>query len=180
MMQERIYQDKTPVERLEMLEATADKKVFANYERQFSNQEIERFHEQLSDIVIEIQKIESEKSKASKVFSEQLGPLKKRLREIADNVRFRGRMVEEIVYQFIDHDSNKVSLYTQEGVCVNERPLKFDEQQRSLMSELRNNGQDNEETVDVEHEEEQEDWETLDTPAAKTKFKPKSKAHKGM
>ena len=162
-MQERIYQDKTPDERYEMLEATADKKVFANYERQFSNQEIEKFHEQLSDIVIEIQKIETEKSKASKVFSEQLGPLRKELKEIADNIRFRGRMVEEIVYQFIDHDANKVALYTVEGICVNERPLKFDEQQRSLMSEIRNNGQDDEETVDVEHEEEDEDWETLDT-----------------
>ncbi|MHA1968841.1 MAG: hypothetical protein ACW964_13685 [Candidatus Hodarchaeales archaeon] len=161
-MSENLYQDKNLDERREMLEATADDKIFAPYERQFSNQEIEKFHEKLSDIVIEIQKIETEKANTSKVFNDKLKPLKKELRDIADNIRFRGRMVEEIVYKFVDHDANKVSLYTIEGICVSSRPLKFDEQQRSIMSEIRNNGQDDEETVDIEHEEEQEDWDKVE------------------
>lgn len=166
-MQELIFPDKTQDERFEMLEATADKKIFFSYERQFSNQEIEVFREQLGDILIELDKIEVEKAVAVKDFNEALKPLKKELKEIVDNVRFRSNMREEMVYKFIDHGANKVNLYTKEGVCVSSKPLKFDEMQRSIMSEIRNNGEedphDDGETIDVENEAEEADWSKLES-----------------
>jgi len=167
-MIKELFSDKTPDEKFELLEASADKKVFFNYEKQFSNQEIDLFREQLGDVLIEIDKIEVDKAKITKEYNDQLKPLKKQLKEIVDNVRFRGHMVEELVYVFIDHDNNTVDYYTKIGVCVNTRPLKFDEQQRSIMGEIRDN-EDEQEVADqtaaadyVEVEEEKEDWEKLE------------------
>ena len=159
-MEKGLFQDKTPDERFEMLEATADTKLFFSYERQYSNQEIELFREQLGDILIELDKIEVEKAAAVKDFNEALKPLKIQLKEIVDNVRFRSSMREEMVYKFIDHDANKVNLYTKEGICVSSKPLRFDEMQRSIMSEIRNKEEyrDNNDT----EEEEEEDWATVE------------------
>lgn len=173
MEKEGIFQDKTPDERYDMLEATADKRELFTYERQFSNQEIDLFRERLGDLMIDIDKIDTEKAKVTKDFNEKLKPLKKELKELVDNIRFRGHMIEDIVYKYIDHDLNKVNYYTKEGILVNTRPLKFDEQQRSIMSEIRDQedqeeilnqtgAQDYEDAEAEEMLEEQEDWSKLD------------------
>lgn len=141
-MQQTIFQDKSPEERKLFLRDTCDKIEHFSFEKSYTNQDVEVFCDKVSKIMIEIRQMETELSKVRKEFSEKLKPLKIELTELLNNIKFRSKMVSEMVYIFIDHEHNQVGYYTAEGILVHKRMLKIDEHQRSIMSSARNFDQD--------------------------------------
>ena len=132
-----MFQDKAPDDRRVILRDTCDKVENFTYEKSYTNQDVEVFMEKLSEVMIDISQIEGELIKIKKDYSIRLKPLKTDLKELIENIKFRSRMVEEQAFIFRDHDKNTVGYYSEEGLLIHSRPLKIDEHQRSIMSNMR-------------------------------------------
>ena len=150
-MQQEMYTDKDPKDRETFLQDTCDKVENFSYEKSFTNSDVLLFQERVSEIMIEINKLELDLAKIKKEYTEKLKPLKLEVKELLNNINFRSQTVTEQVYIFLDHENNKVGYYNAEGLLVHTRMLKIDERQRSIMSGIR---AEEEETVDAEYEEE--------------------------
>jgi len=136
-MKQQMFNDKSPEDRIVILRDTCDKAEVFKYEKAYTNQDVEMFRERLSEIMIEIGKIESELAKVKKIYSDKMKPLKKEINELLSNIEFRSQAVEEQVYIFIDHEANQVGYYNSEGLLVHTRMLKIDEHQRSIIGASR-------------------------------------------
>ena len=153
-----MFEGKDPEVKVTMLRDTCDKTEKFSYEKAFTNKDVTMFQERLSDIMIEVSRIEEELRKVKKEFTDKMKPLKIEIKELIENINFRSRMVEEQVYIFINHDKNQVGYYNEEGNLIHKRMLKIDEHQRSIMGEVRRNNGSHEE----EYEEEYDDAEYED------------------
>jgi len=154
-MQEQMFANKDPEERLQMLSDSCDKVEEFSYEKEFTNQDVEQFQAELSEVSIKISQIEQELAKVKKVFTEKMKPLKTEFRTILENIQYRARMVKENAYVFVDHTNNKVGYYNSEGKLIHRRLLNINEHQKTIMSATR---------VEVEDEDAGEGW-TVDQEA---------------
>ena len=155
-MQEQMFTDRDPEERLQMLSDSCDKVEEFSYEKEFTNQDVEQFRAELSDVSIEISQIEQELAKVKKVFTEKMKPLKVKFREKLENIQYRARMVKENAYVFVDHTNNKVGYYNTEGKLIHKRLLNINEHQKTIMSASRPEPEEETSegwTVDAEAEE---------------------------
>jgi hypothetical protein len=139
-MDELIFQDKDPDLRRQIIRDAADKKMSHTYEKPFSNQDIAHFEQKLAEIIIKVRRMEEKLSEVRKEHNVLMKPYKEEITKLAEYIEFRSCEIQGEVFLFYDYEENKVGYYDEEGTLVYERPLQFDEAQKTIMSAQRDNG----------------------------------------
>lgn len=147
-MRQEMFDDKSPEDREIMLRDTCDKVERFSYEKAYTNQDVDLFREQLSDIMIKLSKIDHELAAVKKEFGVKTKPLRAEVKQLLENINFRSQTVDEQVYIYIDHEDNQVGYYNATGMLVHTRQLKIDEHQRSIMGASREHDESWAETID--------------------------------
>lgn len=123
---------KTGKELVQFLEDNADA---------FENQRYMKYHEadeavelkhQLSDISIQINDIEIEKKEQMEVYKDLLKPLFDKKSSLLTEIKDGAKWIEEGVFKFVDHDTNEVGYYSNQGQLISSRPVRPDEKQRNI------------------------------------------------
>jgi len=125
-----------------LLEDNADKKEMLGYTRNFTEEELLSFKDDLADVSIDIDQVEEEKKEAVKGYNETLKQQKTERTRLLKNIRQKAEYVNENCFKFIDHDAREVGYYNEKGNLVYERPIRPDEMQKSIF-EVKRTGTSN-------------------------------------
>jgi hypothetical protein len=126
----------------ELLEANCDAVEEVGYTRQFTPEELNERKEDLADTSISISEIENEKKQANDDFKSRLKPLEERKTTLLTELKTKSEFVKEECYKFICHDERMVGYYNSEGELVDKRPIRPQEMQKTIFSQMRT-GTDN-------------------------------------
>lgn len=102
------------------------------YMKQFSPDQIVAMKDDLSEVAIQINDIETEKKEAMKEYTDRLKPLNDQKSELLGNIKKKAEYVNEQCYKFVDHEDRMVGYYNAEGVLVSSRPARPDEAQMTI------------------------------------------------
>ena len=67
----------------------------------------------------------------------ELKPLREDANILLADIKSKGRLVHEKVYQFLDEEEKMVGFYNAEGVLISSRPATRDELQKTVFAEMR-------------------------------------------
>lgn len=137
-MGQNIPEDK----RASFLRDNCDKIEEIGYMKPFTPDEITQKKDELSEVAIKINDIESNKKETLKDFKQQLEPLTEQKADLLKNIKTKAEWVTEDCYQFINHDERLVGYYNKEGILVASRPTRPEETQYTLRMNSRT-GTDN-------------------------------------
>lgn len=107
------------------------------YTRVLTAPELQEVKEKLTNISIEIQGLETEKSMATRAFNAQLKDLKEKLIIAIGEVRSKTIVERNICYKYIDRENRVTGYYTQNGELIEERPCTAEELQGTVFEVLR-------------------------------------------
>ena len=96
-----------------LLEDNADKKEMLGYTRNFTEDELLSFKDDLADVSIDIDQVEEEKKEAVKGYNETLKEQKAERTRLLKNIRQKAEYVNENCFKFIDHDAREVGYYNE-------------------------------------------------------------------
>jgi len=132
-MKQLIFQDKTTIERLNLLEGNADDVIEGYYyERVLTEEQVIEEQEAFARTHIELQNLEEEKRQIVEGLNEQI-KIKKKLAEKSLQMIKTGREeVKETVYVINDEDEGKIGTYNHRGELIAERPMRGAERQRKM------------------------------------------------
>ena len=127
-MEKVLFQDKTPEERLEMLQNNCDKVIedYA-YEKPLSKDQLKAIKDKLSSASVSLHDVQEEKKEADKEFNEQIKNFKGTIAESVKQLKTRTTYTCEQCFELIDYDEKKVGIYNREGILIEERPAKLNE-----------------------------------------------------
>lgn len=131
-MDKAIYQTYPKEKRLEMLAMNRDRIESVTYMKTFKPSELVEFKDELSDLDIEIARIEEEKKEAMEDFKARLDPVKNRHKEILTNIRLKSVEVNEDAHMFVDQEAREVGFYNSDGDLVSERAARPGELQTNI------------------------------------------------
>lgn len=120
--------------REEFLEANCDSVEEMEYSRRFTGEELSGMKDVLSDVCIQINRIENEKKEAMDGFKERLKPLNDEKKQLLEEIEQQSTLVTEHCYKFIDHEAREVGYYNRLGELVYSRPVQKQEMQKTIMS----------------------------------------------
>lgn len=120
--------------REEFLEANCDAVEPMEYSRRFSGEEMAGMKDTLSDLCIQINRIENEKKDVMDSFKEKLKPLNDEKKQLLEDIERQTTLVTGNCYKFIDHEEKMVGYYNKQGELVYSRPIQKQEMQKTIMS----------------------------------------------
>lgn len=143
-MQKVLGQDiKDLKERKSFLVDNADKVVQMEYHKPFTGDELAVMKTDFANKHIRIANLEEQIKKFKDEINIELKPLKEEAIELRENLRSKGKIVNENVYQFLDEEEKMVGFYNAEGVLISSRPATSEELQRTIYAEIRKEGTNN-------------------------------------
>lgn len=110
------------------------------YMKPFTPEQLQGHKENLAEISINIEQIETEKKQTVKEFGELLKPLLEQRKEMCSNIRQKAEYVDELCFKFVDQEARQTGFYNAEGDLIELRPATADELQPTLFSIARNTG----------------------------------------
>lgn len=122
-------------ERLETLEASADRVEDFSYTKPFAPEQIRVFKDDLSTGMIELNVLEDELSAIKETYKAKMKPLKTQVRSLLTNIKNKSEFISEKCFVMIE--GNEAGYYNSEGVLVYQRPLLPGEKQKTVFSVLR-------------------------------------------
>jgi hypothetical protein len=128
-MDKFLCQDVPEEVRVEQLEANADSIEEVGYMRNFTNEELDEFKEELADNSIKINDIEIEKKEAMAGYKKQIDPLQEVVKTNLKRIKEKSEFVKEPCYKFTYPLEGMVGFYNSRGELVSSRPLRGDERQ---------------------------------------------------
>lgn len=114
------------------LKDNCDKIEPVGYMKEFSAEEIGTMKDQLAEVSIEIDDIETAKKEAMAEFKDQIKPLAEEKATLLQNIKQRAIFTNEDCFKFTDYDGKQVGYYNSEGVLISSRPMKPDEYQMTF------------------------------------------------
>lgn len=133
-MENIIFPDASPRERKQLLEDNCDSKEKKTYSREFTPQRLEAMKDDLSQTVIKISDLETEKKAVVDEFKGKLKPLKEDQTRLTENIKRRAEYVTEDCYKMIDHEASMVGFYNAEGKLIESRPIRPEEKQTTIFT----------------------------------------------
>lgn len=130
--------------RRQFLADNADAVEKKEYMRHFTQEELLKKKEGLSETCISINDIEEELKDIKKEYAEKLKPLIERKKRVLGELKKKAELVEEDCYKFIDTDTREVGYYNQNGDLIESRPAYSEELQTTMFQVIRKTGTDNE------------------------------------
>lgn len=129
--------------RRSFLNDNADSVEKRGYMKEFSEEELAKFKNELSETDIQINDIEEEKKEVVNVFKTKLKPLQSKRAKLLKDLKYKSEHVTEDCYKFVDTETRTVEYYNEDGVLVETRTANADELQRNLFQDIRKNGTEN-------------------------------------
>jgi hypothetical protein len=133
-MNKKLYKDESPEKRKEYLKNGADKIESLSYIKKFTSEEIREFKDNLSDLSIKKDGIDTDFDVVKQSFKEQLKPIKKEIKTTLTYLRDKARSVTEDCYVVYNYDNNSTEFYNGEGEMVYSRPMETSELQKTIFS----------------------------------------------
>lgn len=133
-MDKQLFQKMSPDERLRMLQDNCDSIEKQSYMKQFSHEEIGLMKDRLSEVSIDLNDIDIEKSDAMEIFKQRSKPLKKEKVSLLNNIKRKAIDVNEDCFKFVDQESGTVGYYNSIGDLVFSRPIMPSEKQKTIFS----------------------------------------------
>jgi hypothetical protein len=118
--------------RIQFLKDNCDKVEELGYMKQFTPEEIQQQKDELSEVAIKINDIESERKEAMSEFKTALKPLETQKASLLKNIKTKAEFVREECFKFTDFDDRMVGFYNSDGLLVESRPMRPDEAQRTI------------------------------------------------
>lgn len=120
-MDQKILQNLSSSERLEVLTASADKVEMFSYTRPFSPEEIREFKDEYSTQMIELSQEEDEFDKIKEVYKAKVKPMKENSKVLLTNIKMKAEFIKDKCFAMIE--GNEVGYYNGDGVLVYQRPV---------------------------------------------------------
>jgi len=120
-----------------LLDANCDAIESLGYTRRFTPEELNDRKDELAETSISISEIEEEKRSVDVSFKARRKPLDERKTELLSALKNKSEFVTEDCYKFIDYDERWVGFYNSEGELIFDRPIKPQEMQKTIFSEMR-------------------------------------------
>ena len=134
---------KDPEERKNFLLDNADKVENIDYHKSFDSEELAQKKTDFANKSIRIAALEDEIKDFKDKIGEELKPLREETKELLNDIKAKGRMVNEKCYLFLDEEERMVGYYNAEGVLVQSRPATKDELQKTIFADMRKEGTNN-------------------------------------
>lgn len=126
--------------RISFLKDNCDEVIEKGYMKPYSEEQIETMKDDLSEVSIKIDDIETEKKIIMEQFKGKLKPLETEKTELLTGIRTKSRFVRELCFKFIDTDLKMVGFYNAEGNLIESRPCNADELQQTIFQINRSTG----------------------------------------
>lgn len=127
-------------QRKQFLLDNCDKVVEMNYHKSFTSDELAEKKNSFVDKSIRIASLEEKIKELKDEINIELKPLKEEVDVLRDELKSKGQLVYEKVYQFLDEQEKMVCFYNNEGVLVSSRPATREELQKTVFAEMRKEG----------------------------------------
>lgn len=124
-----LFQDVPLENREEYLEANAESVDEIGYVKQFTQDELDVFKDELAEKSIAINDIEIEKKEVVAEYKRQIDPLQKVVTTNLKRIKEKGEYVKEPCYKFINQKEGMALWYNKQGVLVHSRPINPSERQ---------------------------------------------------
>lgn len=121
-MEKFILQDKTPQERIAIMEKMAAKAEMITYHRNLTEAEIDEESKKLAEAVTKRAQIEDEKKDVMKRYNQRIDEQKTKAETISDTLLSGTREETALCYKFVNIDTKEVGYYNQHGELVKVRP----------------------------------------------------------
>jgi hypothetical protein len=131
-MEKKLLSDRSSKDRIETLEASADKIENFSYTRPFTSDQILVFKDNLSTKMIELSAIEDEFKIVKDEYKGRMNPLKIATKDLLTSIKNKAEFITERCFIFIE--DNEVGYYNAEGDLVYQRPLLPGEKQKTIFS----------------------------------------------
>ena len=124
-------------ERKQFLLDNADKVEAIDYHKSFEADELSQKKTDFANKSIRIAALEDEIKEFKDKIGLELKPLREETKELLDDIKAKGRMVNEKCYLFLDEEERMVGYYNAEGILVQSRPATREELQKTIYAEMR-------------------------------------------
>ena len=135
---EKMFKKESKNERIQLLEDNAYKTLEKSYQKPFEKEEIVIFKNSLSEVMIKMKEIEDDFKLIKEAHNLKMKPLKDNIRELLENIKYKCRSVNEIVYMFDYQDENIMAIYNADGDLIEQRPMLPEEKQMRIMKQASN------------------------------------------
>ncbi len=137
-MQKTLGQDIQDLEaRKQFLLDNADKVVEMDYHKSFDSEELAQKKTDYAEKSIKIADLEEKIKDFKDQVNVELKPLREEATGLLKDIKAKGQLVHEKVYQFLDEDDKMVGFYNAEGVLISSRPANREELQKTVFAEMR-------------------------------------------
>lgn len=120
-MELTLFQDLSPEERIEMLDAQADEVTEEQYLRPYEQYELEKKREEYVKMSLQMEQIKQEEDDFRAEMKERKDPLTKEMKRILANIKQGGENVRGKLYKIVDQDERTTGFYNEDGLCVSQR-----------------------------------------------------------
>lgn len=138
MVPEKLFQDKSPAERLNMLDTNADKVKNETYTKSFDEDELRKRKEALADTSVQITDYEQQIRDFKEQVDEKLKPLKEERKQLIADIKAKGELVTEKCYAFLFTEDRKIGVYNGDGELIYSRKANPDELSPTIQMGIRN------------------------------------------
>jgi hypothetical protein len=131
-MEKKLLSDRSSKDRIETLEASADKIENFSYTKPFTPDQIVVFKDQLSTKMIELSAIEDEFKVVKDQYKGRMKPLQTDTKDLLTSIKNKAEFITERCFILIE--GSYVGYYNAEGDLVYERPILPGEKQKTIFS----------------------------------------------
>ena len=135
-MERYILQDRSELERIQVLEDTCDNQDQITYFHDFTPEEMAEIHEDFAKVHLELQALEAEKKRLMEEMKAKMHPKQLQASLLLEYSKEGRKEIIEQCYQFNGEDGNAY-FYNNKGENVYTRPLLARERQKTISAELR-------------------------------------------
>lgn len=120
-MELQLFQDLSPEERIEMLDAHADEVTEEQYLRPYEQYELEEKREEYVKMSLQMEQIKQEEDDFRAEMKERKDPLTKEMKRVLGNIKQGGENVRGKLYKIVDQNERTTGFYNEDGLCVSQR-----------------------------------------------------------
>ncbi len=128
---------KDPEQRKQFLSDNADKVEKIDYHKAFDSEQLAQKKTDFANKSIRIAALEDEIKDFKEKIGEELKPLREDTKNLLNDIKSKGRIVNEECYLFLDEEERMIGYYNAEGVLVQSRPATREELQKTIFADLR-------------------------------------------
>lgn len=130
MAKEQLFADKSPLERLNLLEGMCDGVTIETYEVPLEEASLESYKDRVVDLSVQKRGVEERKARFDREIKKELKPINEELSDTITILKRGTELKDGKLYKIIEGRTAK--MYDADGMFIYSRPLRQDENQMSI------------------------------------------------